>query len=86
MKKRRVTLNLDEDVVEALESLGGRSLSASANRALRQAVATEAHRAALGRWLDELDAVHGVATPEQASTIAAFLDELVQPTSGSGVA
>jgi len=34
MKKRRVTLNLDEDVVEALESLGARSFSAAANDAL----------------------------------------------------
>jgi len=33
MKKRRVTLNLDEDVVAALESIQGRSVSAVANDA-----------------------------------------------------
>jgi len=48
LNKRRVTLNLDEDLVEALKSFGGRSLSAAANDALRQAVAVQAHRADLG--------------------------------------
>ena len=65
MKKRRVTLNLDEDVVESLEAIGGRSLSAVANDALRDAVAVQAHRVALTRWLDELDERHGPPTAEQ---------------------
>ncbi|MHB1446934.1 MAG: hypothetical protein ACYCTI_10610 [Acidimicrobiales bacterium] len=86
MKKRRVTLNLDEDVVEALESLGARSLSSAANDALRRAVATEAHRAALARWLDELDAAHGSASPEEAGAIDALLEELAQPSADAGVA
>ena len=34
MKKRRVTLSLDEDVVQALEALGGRSMSSTAHDAL----------------------------------------------------
>ncbi|MGH3550866.1 MAG: BrnA antitoxin family protein [Pseudonocardiaceae bacterium] len=55
MKKRRVTLNLDEDVVEALEAIGGRSMSSVANDALREALEVAAHRAALREWLDELD-------------------------------
>ena len=76
MKKRRVTLNLDEDVAQALESIGGRSLSATANDALRAAVAVEAHRAALGRWLDELDAVHGAAGEEEAAAVDGLLDDL----------
>lgn len=62
MKKRRVTLNLDEDVVNALEAIGGRSLSAAANDALKGAVAVEAHRQALSRWLDELDERYGPPT------------------------
>lgn len=76
MKKRRVTLNLDEDVVEALESLGASSLSAAANAALREAVKVEAHRAALQRWLDELDAKYGAPTAEQVAVADALLDEL----------
>jgi len=80
MSKRRVTLNLDEDVVQALEALGGRSLSATANEALRQAVAMEAHRAALLRWLDELDAAYGSATPEQAGAIDKLVADLTRPS------
>jgi hypothetical protein len=86
MKKRRVTLNLDHDVVEALEALGARSLSAAANDALRLAVAEEAHRAALGRWLNDLDAVHGRATPEETQAIEALLDELSAPAQDAGAA
>lgn len=81
MKKRRVTLNLDEDVAQALESIGGRSLSATANDALREAVAAAAHRAALARWLDELDGVHGQATPEEAAAAEALIDDLTHPAS-----
>jgi len=62
MTKRRVTLSLDQDVIEALEALeavSGRSMSAVANEALRDALAAEAHRAALREWLDELDEKYG---------------------------
>lgn len=75
MKKRRVTLNLDEDVVAALESVAGQSMSAVANEALRQAIATEAHRAALLRWLDQLDAEFGPPTAEQYVAADRLIDE-----------
>ncbi len=74
MKKRRITLNLDEDVVEALEAMGGRSLSSAANDALAEVVALHAHREAMARWLDELDELYGTATPEEAAEIEQFLD------------
>ncbi|MGH8902925.1 MAG: hypothetical protein ACRDYA_14970 [Egibacteraceae bacterium] len=76
MKKRRITLNLDEDVVEALEAIGGRSLSAVANDALREALELEAHRRALLRWLDELNERHGAPTPEDYAWAEEVLDEL----------
>ena len=75
MKKRRVTLNLDEDVVESLEAIGGRSLSAVANDALRDAVAVQAHRVALTRWLDELDERHGSPTAEEYARADRVLEE-----------
>jgi len=75
MKKRRVTLNLDEDVVEALQAVAGRSLSAVTNEALRQAVTAEAHRAALLRWLDELDEQHGRPSPADLALADGLLDE-----------
>jgi hypothetical protein len=79
MSKRRVTLNLDADVVDALESAGGRSLSDTANRALREATAALAHRRALLEWLDELDAEHG--SPSVADIEAA--DRLLDDVFGS---
>jgi hypothetical protein len=74
MKKRRVTLSLDEDVIEALESLGGRSVSAVANEALRNAVAVEAHRRALLRWLDQLDLDFGAPSPADLAAADEILD------------
>ena len=82
MKKRRITLSLDEDVVEALEGVGARSVSAAANDALRAAVAIDAHRRALLAWLDELDERHGAPTPEHLAAADAVLDE----ASGAGPA
>lgn len=70
-----MTLNLDEDVVEALEASGGRSMSATANEALRGAVATQAHRRALARWLDELDERYGAPTPDDYLRADRILDE-----------
>ncbi|MGH3480201.1 MAG: BrnA antitoxin family protein [Pseudonocardiaceae bacterium] len=74
MKKRRVTLNLDEDVVEALEAVGGRSMSSVANDALREALEVAAHRAALREWLDELDDKHGAPSPEELAAAKDLLD------------
>lgn len=75
MSTRRVTLNLDVEVVEALEAQGARSLSAAANDALRQAVAAHAHRAALLCWLDELDDAYGLPTQAELAAADALLDE-----------
>ncbi|MGH9068197.1 MAG: hypothetical protein ACRD0J_12045 [Acidimicrobiales bacterium] len=72
--------------MQALESFGSRSLSAAANHALRQAVATQAHRAALTRWLDDLDGAHGRAGPEEAEAIDALVEELIRPSSDAGAA
>jgi hypothetical protein len=78
MKKRRITLNLDEDIVEALETFPEASLSAAANRALRHAIAGEAHRRALSDWLGELDAEHGPATPVEQVVLDTLLAELAE--------
>ncbi|MGH3908758.1 MAG: BrnA antitoxin family protein [Pseudonocardiaceae bacterium] len=78
MKKRRVTLNLDEDVVEALEAVGGRSMSSVANDALREALEVAAHRAALREWLDELDEKHGAPSPEELAAAKDLLDAVKQ--------
>jgi hypothetical protein len=40
-------------------------------------VATDAHRVALSKCLDELDAAHGRATPDEAASAEAVIDELM---------
>ncbi len=75
MSKRRVTLNLDEDIVDALKAAGP-SLSATVNTRLREAVRLELHLAALDRWLDELDAKYGPPSEESRAAAAALLDEV----------
>lgn len=76
MSKRRVTLTLDEDLVEAFQQREGRSLSAVVNAALREAMESENHRKAALRWLDELNAKYGKATPEEQAENEAWLDEI----------
>ena len=49
---------------------------AAANEALREAIADDAHRAALLAWLDELDAARGAPAPEQLAAADALLDAL----------
>jgi hypothetical protein len=76
MSKRRVTLTLDDDLIQALQQLHAPSLSAAANASLRQAIESDNHRKAAGRWLDELDARYDTATPEEQAENEAFLDEI----------
>ena len=86
MNKRRVTLNLDEDIVEALAATNGSSMSAAANRALREVLQEEANRAAMLRWLAELDEKYGRATPEEMADNEAFLNSLEEPEQQPGAA
>jgi len=83
MKKRRVTLSLDEDVVAALEAIEARSLSAAANDALRHAISGEAHRSALLDWLEELDQSHGRPTKADLARADELIDEIDPGQSGA---
>lgn len=75
MRKRRITLNLDADVAEALEAVSGdSSMSAVASEALREALESRAHRQALLEWLEELNEKYGRPTPEEYAEARAFLD------------
>jgi hypothetical protein len=76
MSKRRVTLMLDEDVIETLQQQHARSLSAATNPSLRQAIESDNHRNAARKWLAELDAEYGGATPDEQAENEAFLDDL----------
>ncbi|MGH3588637.1 MAG: type II toxin-antitoxin system CcdA family antitoxin [Pseudonocardia sp.] len=76
MNKRRITLNLDDDVVAALRAVGGASMSAVANDALREALERKAHQAAVLHWLDDLYREHGAPTDEDYAEADALLDSL----------
>ena len=76
MSKRRITLTLDEDLLEALTHTGRRSLSAAVNASLRRAIDSENHRKAALAWLGELDAKYGSASPAEQAENEAFLDEI----------
>ncbi len=76
VNKRRITLNLDADLVQALEAMPERSISAAANVALRSAVAAEAHRAAALEWLGQLNAEFGEPTEQDWADARAVADEL----------
>ncbi len=78
VNKRRITLNLDADLVEALEAMPERSISAAANVALRSAVAAEAHRVAALEWLLSLNAQHGEPTTQDWSDAESLMDELFE--------
>jgi len=74
VKKRRVTVNLDEDLVESLKEMNAPSVSAVVNAAVREAVEHEAHRRALLEWLDELNAEHGHPSADDYAAAEADLD------------
>jgi uncharacterized protein (DUF4415 family) len=76
MSKRRVTLTLDEDLIQALRQRGARSLSAAANASLREATELHNHRRAALAWLAELDATYGRASETEQADNAAFLEEI----------
>jgi len=76
MSKRRVTLTLDEDIIAAFQQRDVRSLSAAVNAALREAIEAENHRKAALKWLQELNAKYGKATPEEQAENEAWLDEI----------
>jgi Arc/MetJ-type ribon-helix-helix transcriptional regulator len=76
MSKRRITLNLDADVVEALQAVGGSSMSAVANEALRDALERKAHQAAMAAWLEELYSEHGRPSEADYADADAFLATL----------
>ncbi len=78
MNKRRVTLSLDEDLVQFLGSIEGKSMSAVANDALREALEGVAHRRALLSWLEELNERYGAPTPED----YAWADEVLAEAAG----
>jgi hypothetical protein len=76
MAKRKITVTVDEDLVDTVQALGPESLSAVVNEALAREVERRARAAALGRLLAEWDATYGPVSAEAAAAAAAAFDDL----------
>ncbi|MGH9103273.1 MAG: type II toxin-antitoxin system VapB family antitoxin [Acidimicrobiales bacterium] len=77
MVKRKITVTVDEEVVEQVQSLGGpASLSGIVNEALAAHVERLGRRAALGDLLAAWDSHQGAVSPEALAEAAAAFDEL----------
>jgi hypothetical protein len=79
--KRRVTLNLEEGIIDTLNQ-EGRSLSAVVNSILHEAIGQMAHQRAMLRWLDELDAKYGAPSPEELKAADDLLDSIERGETG----
>ena len=76
MAKRKITVTVDEDLVESVQALGAESLSAVVNDALAAEVERRARAAALGRLLAEWDAAFGPVSGAAAAGAAAAFDDV----------
>lgn len=75
IKKRKVSVSLDADIVEAFEQDG--PLSAQINEALREAAHRRNHRRALRALLERLEAEDGpLDTAEDLAAIARYREML----------
>jgi hypothetical protein len=80
MAKRKITVTVDESVLEAIERLGIENLSSTVNNALLAEVDTVGHRQALGELLAYWDEKYGeVSAADLEAARAAFteLDRVV---------
>jgi|1185.fasta_scaffold981075_1 hypothetical protein len=70
--KRKISLSLDEDLVEALERDAGEGLSSQVNVVLRAEVERRRRHRALQELLDRLAAEDGALTAEDDAEIERF--------------
>lgn len=70
--KRKVSVSLDEDLVEELEA-GGEALSTQVNEAIRIELNRRRRHRLLGEMLDELEAAHG---PVNEKLVEKYMDML----------
>lgn len=76
MAKRKITVTVDESLVEAIQTLGAESLSGVVNAALAGEVDRRARSAALGRLLADWDEAFGPVSDQSAADAAAAFDDL----------
>ena len=76
MAKRKITVTVDESLVEAVQTLGAGSLSGVVNAALAAEVDRRARSAALGRLLAGWDGAFGPVPDHLVVEAAAAFDDL----------
>ena len=76
MAKRKITVTVDEELVETAHALGADSLSSVVNRALEREVDRRARHAALGRLLAEWDVAHGPVDDDTLAWASAQFDRV----------
>lgn len=88
MAKRKITVTVDEALVDAVQRLGAESVSSVVNVALAHEVDRRARAAALARFLAEWDASLGPVPAEATAAARAAFDDLDGvgggPTAGGG--
>lgn len=76
MAKRKITVTIDESLLDAIDRLGPDNLSALVNEALGARIDQLARRQALRAILDGWDNTHGPVPARFATAAAAAFDEL----------
>ena len=76
MVKRKITVTVDEGLVEAVQTLGAGSLSSVVNAALAAEVDRRARSATLGRLLAGWDEAYGPVPGHLATDAATAFDDL----------
>lgn len=74
MAKRKITVTVDEGLVEAVQALGSEPLSSVVNQALEAEVDRLARAEALGRMLAQWDEELGPVSAEAAAAAVAAFD------------
>ena len=76
MAKRKITVTVDEELVEAVRASGSASLSGVVNKALAREVDRVARAAALGRLLADWDRELGPVGESAVAAATAAFDDL----------
>jgi Post-segregation antitoxin CcdA len=76
MAKRKITVTVDETLIETVQDLGNLNLSSVVNEALHRHVDRLARRTALGHLLDSWDLEFGPVSEEASNAAAAAFDDL----------
>ena len=76
MAKRKITVTVDEELVERAKRLGGQNVSAVVNQALGEHVERLERHEAMTRMIDDWDRELGPTSPASQARAKAAFDEL----------